>query len=221
MNAINSFWSSKCPALVKTGFKVFSEEQLTFLASLADTEYPSKASEFFRGICGRNEKVRQSYLGNLIFKWHLAASWVYLELDVNHCSHRSHLRIGEDISLWGDLWEGIERLETWFQVKEGSAIWSHELESDEDENEDECSSPVLLPITLCLLESFNVSQRREFIEKLEKETFFDLNWREILNILPDEFNLLKYGETGFRLNVMLEAEKGNSDAIAAWQSIKN
>jgi hypothetical protein len=216
MTVTNEFWSEKCPALVNVGFKVFSDQQLNFLVSLADSNNSDASSGLFRNICGTNEKERKSHLSGLVFKFYLAACWINLEIDINSLQHRSHLQIEEDeISWWGNLWQGIEGLETWFQVREGSAIWTEVYKDEEDEQ----PRNILEPVTIEMLEGLEATNRREFIEKLEKDTFFDLNWRQILRISEDQYNLLKYGETGFRLQVMLQAEQGNSDGMLAWQSL--
>jgi hypothetical protein len=222
---VSEFVLNKCPSLQKTGFKVFSNAQLQLLSLLANEDANNEASKLFKSLLGHkstNTGGRDSEVSGLTFNFYKCGCLIKFTLSINGYDHESQLQIsGDDLIRVGNLWQGIENLEIWYQTKNGSAIWSNTLKWLLDIEEDLQDDDHLVPVTLDWLKEVNPKKRREFLEKHEEETHFNLNWRTILELdQDDDYNLLKYGETGFRLQVMLEAEKGNPDAINAWNAIK-
>lgn len=214
---LNGFWAEKCPKLQYSGFKVFSEAQLSFIRSLADDN--GNPTELFYGISGHDGKVQnrdpEGKLDALQMRFSLAACWVTLSInleiptfrkDINKPFVKALFEVMEfesdrvSVSSEGDIWQGIQTLEEWYQLKYGWCLALQTIEKQLDftvklENQEQPNQNYLIPLDPSWVGLIPQPKRQQFLEKLEKQTMFDLRPDTALGMYreSDEYKLLKYG----------------------------
>lgn len=120
----------------------------------------------------------------------------------------------------------VEFVETTYQINEHLSMWASDNEEDLgyepelDREEDENSFDYLVPLTLERINRLDQPNRRMQLERVIGSGYgYKYHFKNRFYLSETQAQQIWYGETGFKLDVMLNAQKGDESAIKLWDAI--
>lgn len=209
----------KMPSVLQaTGLKLVTQAQIDFMLKLFNRD------ESITGIISNGCHPSLSWYiggGYAIAKLHVDDD-IPVNRFINYSYEASPPESLQTYKKLGGVESLVEFLEVTYQLHENLAVW---CSTDEDElgyePEWDGDYHYLIPLTLERIKRLRQPFRRKQLEEVIGVGYgYDYHFKYRFKLSDKEAQDIWYGESGFRLNTMLSAEKGDESAITAWAAIK-